>query len=51
MTSDTLPFQRGPDIQDNGSGSAALLEIAEQIAKLKTVGSGGRSAPHYDEGS
>ena len=27
--------QEGPGIQDNGSGSAALLEIAEQIAKLK----------------
>ena len=27
--------QRGPGIQDNGSGSAALLEVAEQIAKLK----------------
>lgn len=25
----------GPGIQDNGSGSAALIEIAEQIAKLK----------------
>ena len=27
--------QRGPGINDNGSGSAALLEVAEQIAKLK----------------
>jgi Zn-dependent M28 family amino/carboxypeptidase len=27
--------QRGPGIQDNGSGSAALLEVAEQVAKLK----------------
>lgn len=27
--------QRGPGIQDNGSGSAALLEVAEQLAKLK----------------
>ncbi len=27
--------QRGPGIQDNGSGSAALLEVAEQISKLK----------------
>ncbi len=27
--------QEGPGIQDNGSGSAVLLEIAEQIAKLK----------------
>ncbi len=27
--------QRGPGIQDNGSGSAVLLEVAEQIAKLK----------------
>ncbi len=25
----------GPGIQDNGSGSAALLEVAEQLAKLK----------------
>lgn len=28
--------QRGPGINDNGSGSAALLEIAEQMAKSKT---------------
>ncbi len=27
--------QRGPGIQDNGSGSAALLEVAEQVAKVK----------------
>ena len=27
--------QAGPGINDNGSGSSALLEIAEQIAKLK----------------
>lgn len=27
--------QRGPGIQDNGSGSAALLEVAEQMAKVK----------------
>lgn len=27
--------QRGPGINDNGSGSAALLEIAEQYAKVK----------------
>lgn len=27
--------QAGPGIQDNGSGSAALLELAEQLAKLK----------------
>ena len=27
--------QAGPGINDNGSGSAALLEVAEQIAKLK----------------
>ena len=27
--------QRGPGIQDNGTGSAVLLEIAEQISKLK----------------
>jgi len=27
--------QRGPGIQDNGSGSAALLEVAENISKLK----------------
>ena len=27
--------QQGPGINDNGSGSAALLEVAEQIAKLK----------------
>ena len=27
--------QAGPGINDNGSGSAALLEIAEQIAKLR----------------
>ncbi len=26
----------GPGINDNGSGSAAILEVAEQIAKLKT---------------
>lgn len=29
--------QRGPGIQDNGSGSAALLEVAEQMAKVKPV--------------
>ena len=28
--------QRGPGINDNGSGSAALLEVAEQMAKTKT---------------
>jgi Zn-dependent M28 family amino/carboxypeptidase len=27
--------QAGPGVQDNGSGSAALLEIARQIAKVK----------------
>jgi Zn-dependent M28 family amino/carboxypeptidase len=27
--------QRGPGINDNGSGSAVLLEVAEQLAKLK----------------
>ena len=27
--------QRGPGINDNGSGSAALIEIAEQMAKVK----------------
>ena len=27
--------QRGPGIQDNGSGSAVLLEVAEQLHKLK----------------
>jgi Zn-dependent M28 family amino/carboxypeptidase len=27
--------QAGPGIQDNGSGSSALLEIAQQVAKLK----------------
>jgi Zn-dependent M28 family amino/carboxypeptidase len=27
--------QRGPGIQDNGSGSAALLEVAEALAKLR----------------
>ena len=27
--------QAGPGIQDNGSGSAALLELAQQLAKLK----------------
>lgn len=26
----------GPGIQDNGSGSAALLEVAEQLARVKT---------------
>lgn len=26
----------GPGIQDNGSGSAAILEVAEQMAKVKT---------------
>jgi Zn-dependent M28 family amino/carboxypeptidase len=26
---------RGPGIQDNGSGSAALLEVAEQMAKVR----------------
>jgi aminopeptidase Y len=26
----------GPGIQDNGSGSAAILEVAEQLAKVKT---------------
>ncbi len=30
---DSVP--QGPGIQDNGSGSAALLEIAEQMAKVK----------------
>ncbi len=29
--------QRGPGINDNGSGSAALLEVAEQMAKVKPV--------------
>ena len=27
--------QAGPGINDNGSGSAALLEVAQHIAKLK----------------
>lgn len=27
--------QRGPGINDNGSGSAALIEVAEQMAKVK----------------
>jgi Zn-dependent M28 family amino/carboxypeptidase len=27
--------QRGPGINDNGSGSAALLEVAQQMAKVK----------------
>jgi len=27
--------QRGPGINDNGSGSAALIEVAEQLAKVK----------------
>ena len=27
--------QRGPGIQDNGSGSAAILEVARQMAKIK----------------
>ena len=27
--------QAGPGIQDNGSGSAAILEVAEQMAKVK----------------
>lgn len=27
----------GPGIQDNGSGSAAILEVAEQMAKVKPV--------------
>jgi Zn-dependent M28 family amino/carboxypeptidase len=27
--------QRGPGINDNGSGSAAILEVAEQLAKVK----------------
>ena len=27
----------GPGINDNGSGSAALLEVAEQLAKVKPV--------------
>ncbi len=27
--------QRGPGVNDNGSGSAALLEVAEQMAKVK----------------
>jgi Zn-dependent M28 family amino/carboxypeptidase len=30
---DSVP--QGPGVQDNGSGSAALLEIAEQMAKVK----------------
>jgi Zn-dependent M28 family amino/carboxypeptidase len=29
--------QRGPGINDNGSGSAVLLEVAEQMAKVKPV--------------
>lgn len=29
--------QRGPGINDNGSGSAVLLEVAEQFAKVKPV--------------
>ena len=29
--------QAGPGIQDNGSGSAAILEVAEQMAKVKPV--------------
>jgi len=29
--------QRGPGINDNGSGSAALLEIAQQYAKVKPL--------------
>ena len=29
--------QRGPGINDNGSGSAALLEVAEQMAKVKPL--------------
>jgi Zn-dependent M28 family amino/carboxypeptidase len=28
--------QRGPGINDNGSGSAVLLEVAEQLTKVKT---------------
>ncbi|MBT8250207.1 MAG: M20/M25/M40 family metallo-hydrolase [Acidimicrobiia bacterium] len=28
---------QGPGIQDNGSGSAAILEVAEQMAKVKPV--------------
>jgi Zn-dependent M28 family amino/carboxypeptidase len=28
---------RGPGINDNGSGSAALLEVAEQMAKVKPI--------------
>ena len=28
-------IDRGPGIQDNGSGSAAILEVAEQMAKVK----------------
>lgn len=28
--------QRGPGLNDNGSGSAALLEVAEQMAKTKS---------------
>lgn len=27
--------QRGPGVNDNGSGSAALIEVAEQMAKVK----------------
>ncbi len=30
-----LACQAGPGINDNGSGSAALLEVAEQMAKVK----------------
>jgi len=29
--------QRGPGINDNGSGSAVLLEVAEQFAKVKPI--------------
>jgi Zn-dependent M28 family amino/carboxypeptidase len=29
--------QRGPGINDNGSGSAAILEVAEQMSKVKPV--------------
>ncbi len=47
----------GPGINDNGSGSAAILEVAEQLAKLqaaehaalRVVGCGGERARRLDQ--
>jgi Zn-dependent M28 family amino/carboxypeptidase len=37
----------GPGINDNGSGSATILEVAEQLARLDRGGHHGRSRPGH----